>query len=467
VLQSLRWRRLIQTEDGWEYTPETDLPGVLPPAAIPEARAQVRLRLDPSDLGRFTISGAAGVFTIGKHGQVHWYGSSSGTFSSGTSPTARKPDNATANARLAHDPALRARVTLEPVVSREWPVERKGAEVRTAAADPSPPTTPRVTTADVLEAIHCATGMPIVADYYTRLYKPEAVAVRNLALFEALNRVSDVMRLRWRREDGWVQFRSTTYYDDRLKEVPNRLLSRWSAARRQRGELSLDELCEIVNLTDAQLDGQEMAEGARELWGLEEWDLARTSLARPHLRYVASLTPEQRREAMSAEALPFTKMTLSQQQRFIALGVGGGALQSLEELTGAAFRVEYTQPGWFQWGAPGWSGYSTRWVIPLEPDPRGRRALRPPVRERTREAALEAVRRVPLPLRQALLQAVRRTDPRVGPDMDRFEAEQIFPTRLDLNFVYVPGATNWRAIFMLNAGSRSDGYDNSGVSRAR
>ena len=82
----------------------------------------------------------------------------------------------------------------------------------------------RTTTADVLEALHHATGMPIVADFYTRLYKPEAVSVQDRPLFDALNHLADTMRLRWHKEGSWLQFRSTSFYDDRLKEVPNRLL---------------------------------------------------------------------------------------------------------------------------------------------------------------------------------------------------------------------------------------------------
>src|SRR5205807_1850093 len=83
--------------------------------------------------------------------------------------------------------------------------------------------------------------------------------------FPALNHLCDTMRLRWRkdapptsggpavREAGpWLQFRSVGYYHDRLKEVPNRLLTRWAAVRRQQGLLPLDDLCEIAQLSDAQ-----------------------------------------------------------------------------------------------------------------------------------------------------------------------------------------------------------------------
>src|SRR5262249_20242099 len=134
---------------------------------------------------------------------------------------------------------------------------------------------PRVTTGDVLEALHRATGLPIVSDYYTRLYKPAEVSARGQVLREVLDRLADTMRLRWKRDGEWLQFRTATYYDDHLKEVPNRLLAHWAAARRRQGFLSLDDLAEIAQLPDPQLDGAEMAEGAKECFGLAEWDLLR------------------------------------------------------------------------------------------------------------------------------------------------------------------------------------------------
>jgi pimeloyl-ACP methyl ester carboxylesterase len=75
---------------------------------------------------------------------------------------------------------------------------------------------------------------------------------------------------------GWLQFRSTSFFDDRTKEVPNRLLERGAASRQKHGALTLDDLLEIAQLPDAKLDGAEMAEGARECWGLREWDVCKT-----------------------------------------------------------------------------------------------------------------------------------------------------------------------------------------------
>jgi hypothetical protein len=83
---------------------------------------------------------------------------------------------------------------------------------------------PKVTIADVLEAAHQATHLPIVSDHYTRLYKAKAVSIQSEPLFEALNRLTETMRLRWDkdREGSWLQFRGSSFYNDRVKEVPHR-----------------------------------------------------------------------------------------------------------------------------------------------------------------------------------------------------------------------------------------------------
>ena len=82
---------------------------------------------------------------------------------------------------------------------------------------------------------------------------------------------------------------------------------------------------------------------------------------------------------MGAAGLAFAELSSAQQQQLIAHL--GAHLQSLEELAGARLRVEYTQPGWFRWEKPAGPG--------------GAGMLAPSrVRERTREAALQAAQRI-------------------------------------------------------------------------
>jgi hypothetical protein len=314
---------------------------------------------------------------------------------------------------------------------------------------------PKVTPADVLEALHRATGLPIVADAYTRLYPAKEVSAQGQPLHGLLDRLAEKMRLRWRLEGAkgasagtekrWLQVRSTTYYYDRLKEVPNRLLTRWAESRRRHGALPLDDLVEIAGLTDAQLDAEEMGAGAVEWWGLPEWSLLRRRNFRSHVRFLAEFMPEQRQAMQSAEGLPFGKMTLAQQQGFLSRAINGEPLRSFDELAGATLRVDYTQPGAFQWHQPG--GFSsTRWAVRVEPGAASQRVLIPPIRERTREAALAAARRAFPPVTPALLEARRQSEPTIDASQIIPQPNEIFPTELDLVIVYIPGTATERGL---------------------
>jgi hypothetical protein len=417
VLQGWRDWRVLARDDGLDLAEAKETTGGVAPASVPEVRASVTLYgINQRDPGQFAFRAESRIFSIGNRPRGFSIGWRNGPLAVGRSATALKPENAAANARSAHDPALRARVTVRPLVSC------RPSPAVTASVGELP--VARATSADALEALHRATGLPIVADYYTRLFRLSAVSVQNRPLYDALNQLADTMRMRWVKDPGgnWLQFRSSSYYDDRLKEVPNRLLEHWAASRRQHGALTLDDLVEIAQLPDAQLNGKEMAEGAQECFGLAEWDVARSGNLRAHLRYLAGFTPAQRQETLDGTGLPFTRMPLAQQQRFIGLALSPHEppLQSLEDLAAATLRVDYTLPGGFEWRVP--SG--NRWVIPITPGREGTRAVRPPARGKTRETALQAARRI---------------DPQA-------DDSQIVPTALGCTILYIPGASNARDI---------------------
>jgi hypothetical protein len=389
VLQSLRDMRIRSRDGHFTVGDENSVPDGLPPASIPEAHALVTLRMDHSELGQFSLDGGSGVRLTSP--QQDTAPSTSVGLAMGRSPLSRRRPSTVESARLTSDPALHRRVSVQPHSPRR---------PTTPNHQPQPNTDPKVTSADVLEALHRSTSLPIVADYYTRLYPAAAVTLSSRPLSEALDQLADAMRLNWNKEGSWLQFRSISYYDDRLKEIPNRLLHRWAASRQQHGMLTLDDLIEIAHLSDAQLDSRIVAEGVKECYGLWEWDLARNRANgefRPHLRFLGELTPAQREEAMSATGLPFRRMSLAQQQQFIARV--GPTLRSLEMLAGAALRVQYTQPGWFRWEAPGTLTVS-------------------PVLERKREDALKAVLRL---------------DPRA-------DGARIVPTELAITVLYTWGS---------------------------
>jgi hypothetical protein len=346
------------------------------------------LKLIQRELGQFTLNeSGAGFFGKGHSSMI-----SDHPLAVGMSPAVQNPRNAVQNARFSRDRDLRSRVTVRPDPScggkgGMGPAERPPHSDNTRE--------PKTTSAEVLEALHRATGLPIVADFFTRLYAPGEVSVEDQPLFETLNQLADAMHLRWHKEEEWLQVRSASFYDDRLKEVPNRLLSRWAASRGQREGLPLEELIEIAQLSDTQLDANSVAEGAKQCWGLEEWDLPQSRMLRPQLRFLATMTSNQRQAATSLSGLASRQLTLRQQQQFIALS--GAVVQSLEKLADMRLCVDYSLPGWWLWYSP------EEVVDPASP------AYGPPrVRERSREAALAAARRLDPQAEEAQIVASKR-----------------------------------------------------------
>jgi hypothetical protein len=294
------------------------------PQDVPGVKVGGSLQLVEQELGQMSLFGAT---EIGAGPASMSMGAS---LAVGMSPSVRDPKNGVANAKAAGDPALQPAVTVEPKTVID-------ASSTAARAD-------RCTTADVLEALHRQSGVNIVADYYTRLYPATEVTVKGTKLFAALNRLADRMRFKWTKDRGWLQFRSTGFFNERPKEVANRLLERWSASVKEHGTLTGEDLVEIAQLTDAQLDSASMAEGARVLYGLKQWNLAATGNFRRHWRFVGTFGTPQRKALWEGKAISFESMALSQQQWYFSATMGQRSdlgQARLEDMRGSTLEVEY------------------------------------------------------------------------------------------------------------------------------
>jgi RNA polymerase sigma factor (sigma-70 family) len=159
VLQSYRGRRIARQDGELTVVKEAKIPDAMLLTDVPEVRATVELFLDLQELGRFTLWGGTGIgFAPGVPS-----GSGDGCFSplaTATNPATRAPKNACENARLTRDRTLRRLVSVHPIPAAD---PRRGEQ----SESPFSPgeSGPKVTTADVLEALHQATKRPIVADY--------------------------------------------------------------------------------------------------------------------------------------------------------------------------------------------------------------------------------------------------------------------------------------------------------------
>jgi hypothetical protein len=300
-------------------------------ADAPGVSTRIDLKLNESELGKLELNGTAHLDIGGGNGKASL---GQGTaIAVGESPSVKDPKNAEANAKLAKDPALQPVVTVEP---------KPSGNLETTFNRPNDG--PRATTADVLEEIYKVSHMPIIADYYTRIYVPGNVTVKETSLFKALNGLSDTMRFRWSKQDGWLEFRTTGFFNERRKEVPNRFLDRWSASRKQNGNLTVNDLIEISQLSEVQLNSTSMGEGAMACYGLKEWTIASGFNLRKHWQFLAGLTPAFRNEALGAHGITFEQMPLPLQQKYILLTYGNRADQTgvtLDDLRGSTFQAKY------------------------------------------------------------------------------------------------------------------------------
>ena len=338
------WREALTRSTGFDLSDHeaTDEP--------PQV-TQVRLQVDRSELGQVSLSRH---FAI-RYPKSRASSSSERAIATGRSLSALKPDNATLNAALKEQPLFKRVVTVKPQVS--CPRFRV----------PRPPDslsdrrwTSHVTSADVWEAVHDATGMNIVADAYTRLHPQSRAVVQDQPLFDVLCREGDLLDSRWKQDGEFLLCRSTSYFWDKLKEVPTRLLRHWSADRQANGGLPLADFLEIGGLTDQQLGSRWVADAAAHCWDLPEWDaIGGGSLderfTRTDARFVALLTPKQLEQAQTRDGLVPAELTPRQQRAFVE--VVATRQRAMERQNGeephfprvSAITLEYVPAGWYLW----------------------------------------------------------------------------------------------------------------------
>ncbi len=238
-----------------------------------------------------------------------------------------------------HNAALKGVSTFTHQVA--WVVQ---PSCKTVAKHRGPLVNPASTRADVLEAIHLATGADVIGDSFARFFAPPDLSVSGQNLFESLCSVGDHMRMRWSRADGWLTFRTTTYFFERLADVPNRLLERWSAARVSKKTLQVQEMLEVAALSDRQLSNRREAERAMGCYGLQEWSELRDPEVRPHWRLAAGFPAAARARLCSSNGLMVATLPREHQTRVMSVLQAEGGDPSLNSRTLAAVRIRLLLP---------------------------------------------------------------------------------------------------------------------------
>ena len=205
-------------------------------------------------------------------------------------------------------------------------------------------------------------GLPIVADYYTRLYSLDSVQTPRLPLFEALCREGDALGVKWRKDGDFLLGRSSSYFWDKLKEVPRRLLDRWTKDAADENGLPFDDFLEMAQCSDAALDSLRVGQGVWSCWKLEEWE--RVSVSRDGrrdsplsgvnfrglARCLANFPPALRDRLMQSGGMNFRDLPPSAQQELVKAPSPWSAAP--DALRDSQIHVDYVPAGRYVWNPP-------------------------------------------------------------------------------------------------------------------
>jgi hypothetical protein len=365
------WKRSIlrswpaELDINGQSTPLVDIPGI--------TVNRVRLSLTRSELGQLSLGSSVSATWPTTFGRSRSMGD--GKLALGRSPSAADPANAVANVALRGQSPFDRVISVRPkpscpALKPAKPGDNDAQFYSRSLGDST--ARPHVSSGDVWEAVHQATGLPIVADFYTHIYRLDKLTVDNKPTFETLCTLGDRLGARWSRDGDFLLCRSTSFYWDKLKEVPNRYLQRWAQDRDASGGLPLDDLLEMASLTDQQLDSTIVGEGIQHCWGLRGWWYAAQPLTRHDARFLSLFAAEQRQRILRPAGLPFRDLTPAQQQATIALGQeredqmardGDDSVSTTVDWSQAEVTARYVPAGWYAWqprpvdmSKPGWTG---------------------------------------------------------------------------------------------------------------
>ncbi len=362
-------------------------------ADVPDANPTIGLSVDRSEAGLLSLHVWYGATLSGPGAAPgSWNSSPSEALANGMSPAVAHPDNAGREHALRADPLFRRIISLHPDSScpvyvrgaRARPEERAGA----GGLELEDHDGPHLFTWDVWEALHKETGVPIIADAYSHYFPMAAVTMDKVTLFDALYKAADAMDVWWKKDGSFIECRSTTFVWDKIKEVPNRYITRWEQDARRNGYLPVEDFLEMSTLSDTQLDSTIVGKAMEHCHGLRDWSimgkgLTKTGIVpeqlRPYVRFAASLAPSERTQAMTEEGISAGTLRPAQQQALMKLA---GRSLSPAEFAKVRFHFEYVPAGFYTWR-------------PLVKHADYERAMRwPLVCEKTPEAALAAARKL-------------------------------------------------------------------------
>jgi hypothetical protein len=184
---------------------------------------------------------------------------------------------------------------------------------------------------DLLPDLARTYGVQFIADAYYwggRSIDAERLSPSEpAALFTLLDRLVGTTH-RWDHDGKLVRLRSRTWFSDRPREIPLRLIRRWKSLCDQDGVLPLrEQLAMLATLTEAQWETVDLFQATLGETGWATPGTFRDNRiglppgflgAREALRLLAALTPAQQQALWSGRMMPVTEMSPPQRELFMA-----------------------------------------------------------------------------------------------------------------------------------------------------
>jgi hypothetical protein len=180
---------------------------------------------------------------------------------------------------------------------------------------------------EVLPLIAERYGINLIADAYRQRFPfwPPHPSGEELTLQELLDRTI-LPGARWSREGEFIHVRRWTWYDDRLAEIPERLVKQWTDRLRSQPRLSLEDAAALaLALRDEQLDSFEAVMREQGLAfsgvnldpGVEPFVSAFVQM-KAILRAYGSLSPAQRQSLQAGQPVSWAAMPLKAREHLLA-----------------------------------------------------------------------------------------------------------------------------------------------------
>jgi hypothetical protein len=261
-------------------------------------------------LNMLRLTAAARPFRSGATPQANFFDAYPGTSvqiqTEPSEPMAWEQDAAMPpESELANDPIFGSRQLFKPGVKPR----------KEMFADPFTPAMFRMR--DLLPDLARTYKVQFIADAYTPVNgRMGAQAFTGLEpLYRILSAATPTHR--WDRRGNLIRLRSRTWFLDRPKEIPLRLVRHWKELTDQHGTLPLETYLEMARtLTDLQMENVGNVVEDVELPPTIRWfELGRDRYA---LRLYAALSPDQQQALWGGKVLQATQMTPAQRELFLA-----------------------------------------------------------------------------------------------------------------------------------------------------